>query len=95
MSPISSFRSIENEHDVYRSKDCMRMFCEILRQHTMKIIVKRKTKEQQESYENTKICYICIEKCENKYLKNKNIVKLESIVIIQKNVEVLLVAHVI
>ena len=30
------------------------------------------TKEQQESYENAKICYICNEKFENKYLKDKN-----------------------
>ena len=29
------------------------------------------TKEQQESYENTKICYICKKKIENKYLKDK------------------------
>ena len=29
------------------------------------------TREQQESYENTKICYICKEKFENKYLKDK------------------------
>ena len=29
------------------------------------------TKEQQESCENTKICYICKEKFENKYLKDK------------------------
>ena len=29
------------------------------------------TKEQQESYENAKICYICKEKSENKYLKDK------------------------
>ena len=29
------------------------------------------TKEQQESYENANICYICKEKFENKYLKNK------------------------
>ena len=34
-------------------------------------------KEQQESYENAKICYICKEKFENKYLKD--IVKLEII----------------
>ena len=30
------------------------------------------TKEQQESLENAKICYICKEKFENKYLKDKN-----------------------
>ena len=29
------------------------------------------TKEQQESYENTKIRYMCKEKFENKYLKDK------------------------
>ena len=28
-------------------------------------------KQQQESYENSKICYICKEKIENKYLKEK------------------------
>ena len=28
-------------------------------------------KEQQESYKNAKICYICQEKFENKYLKDK------------------------
>ena len=33
--------------------------------------MKSLTKEQQESYENAKICYICKEKFENKYLKDK------------------------
>ena len=37
MSTISSFRSIENKHDVYRGKDCMKKFCEFLREHAMKI----------------------------------------------------------
>ena len=55
----------------------MKTFCEFLREHAMKIISfkKRKmkllTKEQQESYENTKICYICKEKFENTYSKDK------------------------
>ena len=76
MSIISSFRSIENKHDVYRHKDCMKKFCELVRQHAMKIInfkKKRKllTKEHQESYKNAKICYICQEKIENKYLKDR------------------------
>ena len=31
MYAISSFRSIENKHDVYRGKDCMKKFCESLR----------------------------------------------------------------
>ena len=77
MSTISSFRSIENKHDMYRGKDCMKKLCEFLREHAMKIInfkkKKRKllTKEQQESYENSKICYIYKEKVESKYLKDK------------------------
>ena len=33
------------------------------------------TKEQEESYENGKICYICKEKFENKYLKDKKYCK--------------------
>ena len=42
MSTISSFRSLENKHDVYRGKGCMKNFCEFLREHAMKIILKRK-----------------------------------------------------
>ena len=37
--------------------------------------MKSLTKEQQESYENSKICYICKEKIENKYLKDKKYCK--------------------
>ena len=53
MSTISAFRSIQNKHDVYRGKDCMKKFFESLRPHAMKIINFRKkilkllTKEQQ------------------------------------------------
>ena len=52
-------------------------------------------KEQQELYENAKICYIYKERNEDKYLKEKKIVRLEIIVITQENVEVLHVAYVI
>ena len=48
-----------------------------------------------ESYENSNICYICKEKFENIYLKEKNIVKLEIIVIIQGNIDMLRIAYVI
>ena len=37
MSTISLLKIIENRHDVYRGKDCMRKFCESLREHPMKI----------------------------------------------------------
>ena len=36
------------------------------------------TKEQQESYENSKICYICKDKFENKYLKDKKYRKVKN-----------------
>ena len=68
MSTISLFRSIENNHDVYRAKNCMKKFYEFLGEHAMNIIYFKKkkvnllTKEQHESYENANICYICKEK---------------------------------
>ena len=49
MPKISSFENIENKHDVYRSKDCMRNFYEFLRKDTMKkkkgSICKKKVEE--------------------------------------------------
>ena len=99
MSTIFLFRSIENKHDVYRGNHCMKKFCESLREQAMKIINFKKkkmnllTKEQQESHENAKDCYICKEKIENKYLKDKSFRKLEIIVIIQGNMEVLGIAY--
>ena len=77
MFTISSFRNIENKHDVYRGNDSMKKFCESLREYSMKIInfkkkkMKLLTKGQQKSYELAKICYICKEKFENKHLKDK------------------------
>ena len=38
MSTISLFRSIENKHDGQRGEDCMKKFCESLREHAIKII---------------------------------------------------------
>ena len=85
ISTKSSFNSIENKHDVCRGNDYTKKFCKFLREHAMKIInfkkkkLKLLTKKQPESYENTKICYIC--KKENTW-KIKNIVKLKIIIII-------------
>ena len=44
MSTISSFRSIENMHDVYKGKDCIKKFCKSLREHATKIINFKKKK---------------------------------------------------
>ena len=44
MSTISSFKSIENEHDIYIGIDCIKKFCESLREHAMEIISFEKKK---------------------------------------------------
>ena len=44
MSPISSFKSTENNHGVYGGKDCMKRFCESLRKHAIKKINFKKKK---------------------------------------------------
>ena len=99
MSPTSSFKTIENKHDVSRGKDCMKKVFESLREHEMEIISFKKkkkkllTNEQQKSYKSAEICYICQEKfVKINELKIKNIVKLGTIVIIQVNIEVLHIA---
>ena len=52
-------------HGVHKGKDCMKQFCESLRENAMKIINFKKIKikllinKQQESSKNAKICYIC------------------------------------
>ena len=43
---ISSFKSIENKHDVYRAKNCTKKFCEFLREHAIKIINFKKKKNE-------------------------------------------------
>ena len=58
----------------------------------MKLLIK----EQQESYENATLCYICEEKSENKYLKDKKYRKVREIIAIMlRNIEVQLIAYVI
>ena len=44
ISTISSFKSTENKHNVQRGKDCMKTFCESLREHAMGIINFKKKK---------------------------------------------------
>ena len=55
----------------------MKKFCESLREQAMKIINFNKikmellTNELKKSYENAKTCYICKEKFQGKYFKDK------------------------
>ena len=78
----------------------MKKFYEFLREHAMKIInfkkkkMKLLIKEQQESYENAKICKK-LKKLKINIWEVKDVVKLETIFIIQGNIEVLRMAHVI
>ena len=44
MSTISSFRSIENKHGVYKDKDCKKKFCESLAKPAIKIIILKRKK---------------------------------------------------
>ena len=75
MSTISSVRNVENKQDLPRGIDCMKRFYECLREHAMKII-NFKTKQQKninnkKSYENANICYICWEKIEDRWARDK------------------------
>ena len=60
-----SFDRSKNERKYSRGKDCMKMFCKDLKDQAMKIInhekkeMKPLTKEEKETHENQKICYIC------------------------------------
>ena len=38
MSTTSSFKSIENKHNVYRGKNCMKKLCKSLRDNSIRII---------------------------------------------------------
>ena len=42
MSTISSIKTMEIKHDIYRGKDCMTKFCKSLAEHTMEKISFRK-----------------------------------------------------
>ena len=59
------FDNIENKHTLYRGEDCMKNFCEFLREHTKTIIdFEQKnmlplTNEELKSYQDAKVCYIC------------------------------------
>ena len=60
-----SFDKSKNERKYYREEDCMKIFCEDLKDRAMKIINFEKkemillTNEEKESYENQKIFHMC------------------------------------
>ena len=68
ISTIWVFNGIEDKHAVYRGEDCMKKFCEYLKEHAMKknnFETKKMiplTNKKQESYASQEICHIC-KKC--------------------------------
>ena len=59
------FDKSENQRKYYRGRDCMKMFCNDLKEQAMRIINYEQkpmiplTNEEKESYENQQICHIC------------------------------------
>ena len=82
----------KNKRKVYRGEDCMKKFCESLREHALNIINFEKkniiplTNEQLELHEKIKICYISNKSFNMNTLMIKTIVKL-TILIIQVNTD--------
>ena len=69
-----SFDKSKNERKYYRREDCMKIFCNDLKNQAKKIINYEKkemiplTDKEKESYENQKICHIC----EKEFCTDKN-----------------------
>ena len=79
MSTISSFTSIENKHDVYRATDCIKNFCEFLREHEMKITnFKKKNRKSCKYHMKMQKSVIFKKKIENKYLKDRKYCKVRN-----------------
>ena len=101
ISTISFLRSIENKYHIYRGKYCMKRFCQLLRVQAMKIInFKEKNEIINKRTARVKgkiqISVIFVKKdLKISISKVKNIVKLEIIVIMQNNIEVLHISYVI
>ena len=101
ISTISSFKSIENQHDVYKGKDCKKMSCEYLREQAKKMISfkKKKLSYQQKSCGNNmemqKSVIFVNKNLKANMWKIKNIGKVEIIAIIQVNIGGLHIAYVI
>ena len=78
MPTIWAFYHIENKHNLYREKDCMKRFCESLREHAKNVInfEKKKmlpsTKEELKSDLDAKVSYICGKRILKKLSKSMN-----------------------
>ena len=78
MPTICLFHHIENEHTVYCRMDCLKKFCESLREYAKNIIdfENKKSvvinKKELKLRQDTKICYICGKRILKKLSKSIN-----------------------
>ena len=78
MSTIWGFNHIEEKHIFYHRKDCMKTFCESLREHAKNIILFEKkkmlplTKEELISFQYAEVCYIFGRKILKKFAEDIN-----------------------
>ena len=74
-----SFDESRNKFNYYRAKDCMKKFCEDLKEHATRIINYEKkkiiplTKEEKINYNKEKICYLCKKEFDNDDKKNHKV----------------------
>ena len=73
-----SYDKSKIEQTYYRGKDCMKKFCDDLKEHVNRIInfemklMTPLTDEEKESHENQQLCYICEKEfCTDKYNKKE------------------------
>ena len=77
-STIWGFDHIENKHTLYRGKDCMKKFCDSLREHAKNIIVFEKkkilplTRQELILNQNAEVCYICRRKILKRFAEDIN-----------------------
>ena len=81
---------MQNRHDIYRGKDCIKKFCKSLREYALEIINFKTKKTKLLAKEQH-----CKEKVENKYAKGKNYFKVRDNCHYIGEIEVLHKAHVI
>ena len=78
MSTIWGLDHTENKHTLYCGKDCMKKFCDSLKEQAETIILSEKrkmlplAKEELKSYQEAKVCYICGKRILEKFAKDKN-----------------------
>ena len=98
---IWTIDGIENRHDEYRGKDCLKKFCESSTEHAVKIINFEKKnmipllRKEYESCLNQINCCICKKSLKIKTILIKTIVKSGTIIIIKVTAEVMQIVYVI